>query len=95
MVGRVNRVHLHAIESVPVIPFLHGLALGHPLQVRVLIPFVVDRVPLASPHANLHLAMCVVGGSIDQENPPRTFFRHDVTFPEITVDQNRFDGAAA
>ena len=60
MVCRMNRVPLHAIDSVPIIAFLHRLALEHLLQVRVLIPFIVNGAPLASPATYQSLSRHIV-----------------------------------
>ena len=94
VMGRVYHVHFDAIEPISVIPLLRRLALGHLLQIRILVFIIPKCVPFTSPHPDLHLAVCPVRSSIDEKNAASSFLGHNVAFPQVSVNQDRFDRAA-
>lgn len=94
MMCRMDDVHLDAIQSIPIIPFILGLVLRHLIEISVSELRVVYGVTLATPHANLHLVVSVVCRRVDEQSLACALFHRNIAFPQVPVGQDRFDGAS-
>lgn len=91
MVDRVQQVIAHAVQPIPILPLVLGLAWFVVTVVCVCVGRIANLIVVAAPAGDVHIVMAVEASRVEDIDVSVFPSGSNVAFPEISMDQTRFE----